>query len=228
MGKALAFLGVVVSILYFGFVSWLISGKISGLGDLELNNVGDFLAGVFGPLAVLWLVLGFFQQGIELRQGTQALNLQAIELQASVEQQKELVAISAVQFDMAKRNAELEHERLASSIEPKFSLNYIKRREVVNTVMFSFELTNGGHSVTCIDLFMLDYLNVKLPILKSGEMYPIVVKVNEQDRDVVSELTVTYLNGLEQEKTKRFILHLKRGLAGGWSGSVDVPQGEYI
>lgn len=59
---------------------------------MDLNEVGDFLAGAFGPVTILWLVLGFFQQGIELRQGTTALNLQATELRNSVVQQCEMVS----------------------------------------------------------------------------------------------------------------------------------------
>ena len=37
---------------YFGIVE---------LHELRLNELGDFLAGAFGPLALFWLVLGFFQ-----------------------------------------------------------------------------------------------------------------------------------------------------------------------
>ena len=33
----------------------------------QLNEWGDFLAGVFGPLALLWLALGYFIQAKELR-----------------------------------------------------------------------------------------------------------------------------------------------------------------
>ncbi|WP_052535404.1 hypothetical protein [Candidatus Phaeomarinobacter ectocarpi] len=52
---------------------------------LELNELGDFLAGLFAPLALLWLVLGFFQQGEELR-------LQAKELHESVKHAGEQAA----------------------------------------------------------------------------------------------------------------------------------------
>ena len=50
----------------------------------ELNEVGDFLAGVFAPLAFFWLVRGYYQQGEELRQNTQALKMQSDELANSV------------------------------------------------------------------------------------------------------------------------------------------------
>ncbi|MHC3125753.1 hypothetical protein NL42_19155, partial [Acinetobacter sp. GN11] len=52
---------------------------------MPLNEVGDFLAGVFAPVAFFYLYLGYIQQGTELKQNTRALNLQAKELQNSVE-----------------------------------------------------------------------------------------------------------------------------------------------
>ncbi|OAM08847.1 MULTISPECIES: hypothetical protein [unclassified Citromicrobium] len=59
--------------------------------SLEPNEFGDFLAGAFAPLAFLWLIVGYFQQGDELRYSADALYLQIDELKGSVEQQKELV-----------------------------------------------------------------------------------------------------------------------------------------
>jgi hypothetical protein len=44
------------------------------------------LSGAFAPLAFLWLVLGFMQQGEELRHSAEALRLQSEELRNSVEQ----------------------------------------------------------------------------------------------------------------------------------------------
>lgn len=41
--------------------------------QLKLNEMGDALAGAFAPLAFAWLVLGFFQQGQELKQNTQQM-----------------------------------------------------------------------------------------------------------------------------------------------------------
>ncbi|QNV68338.1 hypothetical protein F7661_22810 [Pseudomonas sp. CFA] len=91
MGKVLAVIGVVLTVAYALFSWWLVGDRIQLLRTMNLNEVGDFLAGAFGPLAILWLVLGFFQQGIELRQGTDALRMQAKELNNSVAQQYEMV-----------------------------------------------------------------------------------------------------------------------------------------
>lgn len=83
--------GVIATTAYAALILVAFGAKVPGLLDMELNAVGDFLAGAFSPLAFLWLVLGFIQQGQELRQGTKALELQAEELKASVEQQIQMV-----------------------------------------------------------------------------------------------------------------------------------------
>lgn len=86
--------GVVVTAVYLAGLGWWMYEKWDKFSAMEPNSWGDYLAGTFGPLAFLWLVLGYFQQGHELRQNSEALKLQALELHNSVEQQKEL-AISA-------------------------------------------------------------------------------------------------------------------------------------
>ena len=47
---------------------------------MTLNEWGDFLAGTTAPLALFWLVIGYFQHGEELRLNTEALNAQKEEL----------------------------------------------------------------------------------------------------------------------------------------------------
>ena len=59
--------------------------------DLRLNELGDFIGGVSSPLAFLWLVLGFFQQGREIRLSSQALHLQMREMRASRDEQRRIV-----------------------------------------------------------------------------------------------------------------------------------------
>lgn len=66
--------------------------------SMSPNELGDLLAGVAGPLAFIWLVYGYFLQGIairqqaeELRQNTRALKLQEDALRAQVEELKNSV-----------------------------------------------------------------------------------------------------------------------------------------
>lgn len=48
---------------------------------LPINEWGDFFVGAVAPLAFLWLALGYFQQGNELRQNTEALIAQERQLE---------------------------------------------------------------------------------------------------------------------------------------------------
>lgn len=91
MSRGRTFFGLLLSAIYLIWVALLFLPKIHSITDLALNEIGDFLAGVFGPLAFLWLVLGYFQQGAELRQNNEALKMQADELKASVQQQVAMV-----------------------------------------------------------------------------------------------------------------------------------------
>ena len=115
MGRLLAVTGIVLTALYAWFAWWLIGDRIQTLQTMDLNEVGDFLAGAFGPLAILWLVLGFFQQGIELRQGTEALNLQTSELTNSVTQQTKM----AMSQQISLQNYE-------NSVEPLLKATYLE------------------------------------------------------------------------------------------------------
>lgn len=59
------------------------------------NEVGDFFAGLFAPVAFLWLVLGYFMQANELRLQRKELALQRKELEATrgtMESQVSLIA----------------------------------------------------------------------------------------------------------------------------------------
>jgi len=118
MSRLLAVVGVALTLCYVYFAWWLVGERIHLLKIMDLNAVGDFFAGVFGPLAILWLVLGFFQQGIELRQGTAALNLQARELKSAVEQQTAMVHVSQEQLEAAKAASSYERNLSEKSCEP--------------------------------------------------------------------------------------------------------------
>jgi hypothetical protein len=99
-------------------LSALITWRWESVKALELNALGDFFAGAFGPLAILWLVLGYLQQGDELKQNTEALRLQAAELANSVKQQQKLVELN-------RRDADAR----AVAARPKFETRVVSFRE---------------------------------------------------------------------------------------------------
>lgn len=79
--KPLTTLGVVGTAVWTLFVCCYLyfTNQFTTVFESAPNNFGDFWAGTFAPLALWWLVLGYFQQGIELRQNVEALEKQSFE-----------------------------------------------------------------------------------------------------------------------------------------------------
>lgn len=96
---------------------------------MTFNEWGDFLAGVSAPLAFLWLVIGYFQQGEELGQNTKALeqqekalNLQVEELRLSVEQQTKSALALGLQSRISGYTARLSAtNHILESLEQQIS-----------------------------------------------------------------------------------------------------------
>ncbi|MTZ14643.1 hypothetical protein [Stutzerimonas degradans] len=93
--------------------------------QMAFNEWGDFFAGVFAPLAFMWLVVGYFQQGEELRQNTlalqqqeQALQYQVEELKQSVQQQKEMVKVTQEELEINRVSIEREYRKEKLRAQP--------------------------------------------------------------------------------------------------------------
>ncbi|MCY1233829.1 hypothetical protein D9M72_463870 [compost metagenome] len=123
----------------------------------ELNAWGDFIAGFSAPLAFLWLVLGYLQQGDELRHSTQALRLQAEELKNSVEQQSQLVDISRRQLAQEMATLEAERESQRQKARPVFiatSGGYSSDHEIRGQIKCVAVLTNVGNKASSVRVFI--------------------------------------------------------------------------
>lgn len=81
-------LGIIVTGLWLVVLTAYISGSVGWLNmsAVPIDTLGSFLEGSFAPLAFLWFVLAYFSQQKELAQNTEALRLQSLEMQRSVEQ----------------------------------------------------------------------------------------------------------------------------------------------
>jgi hypothetical protein len=97
---------------------------------LELPQQMDVLAGIATVYALVFLILGYRQQGIELTQNTDAINLQAEaiklqteELRKSVEQSEELVRVTRDQFEFDRKAREEEDARRKRMYQPSFVIN---------------------------------------------------------------------------------------------------------
>ena len=72
-------IAVIATFLWIIIGTVVISAKFDSISGMPLNEIGDFLAGFFSPVAFMWLVVGYFQQGEELKLNTRALELQITE-----------------------------------------------------------------------------------------------------------------------------------------------------
>lgn len=138
-------IGLLFTGLYIAALVTLIFKRGGEVADLRLNELGDVAAGAFGPLAMVWLVLGYLQQGDELKQNTEALRLQAQELANAVQQQQQLVEQGRLQIEAEKSKVEEERLRLMKAARPKFEFTIpgdVKEDE--NTISLAIEVRNVG------------------------------------------------------------------------------------
>lgn len=133
MRNRLAWVGAIFTAVYLTGFTWFIFDRLPQLQTMELNSVGDFLAGAFGPIAFFWLILGFMQQGAELRLSSEALRMQADELKASVQQQTALVEAQKVTLE--------NHER---SLEPLLEVVYKGANIIADLEADWFQVVNRG------------------------------------------------------------------------------------
>jgi len=151
--------GAVLSLSYLALVTWLRWPlHLETVRSMALNEFGDFLAGVVGPLVLVWLILGFLQQGEELKQNTEALKLQADELNASVVQHKAMVEATRDQFAFQKDVHEYEREHEARRQLPRFLFR-------LPTAMKSAAVPGGAKEALWIirsDLNIADVHNLRL------------------------------------------------------------------
>ena len=140
--------GVLVSVFWLVGMGFILYFNLEEVVSLELNALGDFLAGGFAPLAFLWLVIGYFQQGKELKLSTDALILQAKELSNSVEQQRELVRATYedIAFSKAESISVKQYEKRMA--QPIFSLQRGGRAPLNGGgICFWFDVLNFGCEV---------------------------------------------------------------------------------
>lgn len=174
-------MGGLLTAAYLAFLAYYGCTRWAKILDMSPNEHGDLLAGAFSPLAFAWLVLGFIQQGIELRQNSAALILQAQELRAAAEHAGAMVEVQKKEFDLriqeleeARAKAEAartkaaaeavaaakrEEESRVRKIQPNFSFS-LGFREPDRTQIAKCELTNHGKDCSQVRIEMTPVENV--------------------------------------------------------------------
>lgn len=186
--------GIVVTLTYLvglGVYCWLAKSEMA---TLEPNEVGDLLAGAFSPLAFLWLVLGYIQQGEELKNSADALWLQGRELQNSVEQQRELVQVTRDQLTLDQQGREAAEQEASRDAMPTFVLRGTVANFDAQHTDITMELLNLGPLCTAVSVyygvssiramtqFVADSRQTLHLRLKAGQPATVPVRVAYTDR----------------------------------------------
>lgn len=195
--------GTLVTVGYFVLVGYVVYGSWEGFLALRPNEWGDFLAGSLGPLAIFWLILGFFQQGNELKNSVATLKLQAQELANSVEQQRELVAVTREQFEHERQLLQLRQQNELDAELPILTINF---RYVSGTggsiraANYKLRISNSGGTVSSFVVHLEgpegQVLVIDDQILNSGDTtteqntsLQRIQRINESQNLVISFLT---------------------------------------
>lgn len=161
---------------------WLLFSELSRENfypnNMSLNELGDYLAGAFSPLAFLWLVYGYFMQNNELKLSRRSLDEQIKEFKKSVDTQEKTFKLNKnLEDDREKRRAFLAKINLTFS-----NLSYTENHDPsVNTDYspsdwntVSFSIKNWGKDITRVSFKLLnekrEFIQEReLPKISEGE-----------------------------------------------------------
>lgn len=164
---------------------------------LPPNEWGDLAAGLAAPLAFFWLVLGFLQQGKELRLSSRALMLQVEELKNTVRHQADLVEVTRQQVTVQLRQDEEQRRTRRLSIQPRFVMMTLVRTSDVAGNRYTVKLTNLGGTITRVRIEFADGPEFSFHMLTSDESQQFKVTFAEQTRLISGVIHYTNAEGVK-------------------------------
>ncbi|WP_339545096.1 hypothetical protein [Pseudomonas sp. RA_35y_Pfl2_P32] len=182
-------------------IFFIICSRYKELMNLGLNELGDFFAGMFGPVAFGWLVLGYTQQGRELKLSSKALRMQTKELNDSVKQQTAMVEAQKISLE--------NHER---SLEPLLVLTHVETHLVNNHGYETFRLDNTAAYCESVRMESacngLRLMSQPLPTMMTGDTEVFSVQPIAGKSQIEITIYYTKISGLENSQSfivKKFI-----------------------
>jgi hypothetical protein len=166
--------------IYFLILAGLLFGRYDQLWTKDINELGDFLAGAFGPVAFLWLVIGYLMQHSELKLNRISIEKQAQELEftrlAYEQQIEEFKKSVEVTKDASDFNKGMQRQLYKESVEP-----YQPR--IVNISINGFVLEGEEDADPASKTaFHLKALSIELynhgQVVKNGSFYSQLMKLN--------------------------------------------------
>lgn len=191
--------GMLFTLAWLTLMGTLVILRWPETGSLKLNELGDFFAGFFAPIAFLWLVLGFLQQGKELQLSTKALELQAEELHRSVEQQRQLVEVTRLQVESEMEALSLERKSRQEAARPRFVVGGVGAQFSGTSSTYRASIKNVGNTATDLEVTLQspELGNQSLGMLPSfsrGDEFKVTIHYNDRPPEFPSTILITYID----------------------------------
>ena len=156
--------GIVASILYAIAAIFILGINLCyslPSPPLGLNEIGDYLAGAFSPLAFLWLVIGYLIQSRELKNNNTSLEKQIEEFEKNIALSKENFDHQMERYDHETK----EKSRLAQPIFETITVDY-KDPHDLDLDGYSITIRNVGEDIFDFVIydgsaFICDHINLK-------------------------------------------------------------------
>lgn len=199
-------LGIGLTAAYLLSLAAYMASDWPAFSVMKPGEWGNFLGGAFAPLAFLWLVLGFLQQGEELRHSADALWLQGEELQHSVEQQRQLVDVTREQLRFESTMLEQQREEIARNAQPILRLRQTgSMGGSEGTRVYDFSLLNHGKPCTEVKIDVEAKSKMETSALPSGSKFDFNLELSSKEVPPF-RIRVDYLDERLLSGTKTFIV----------------------
>ncbi|WP_111637666.1 hypothetical protein [Marinomonas shanghaiensis] len=176
-----------ISLVWTAGVSWFLFKDqflYNGYSPMPLNEIGDFLAGSFSPLAFFWLAYGYWMQNKELKN-------QLDEFRNSIEVQKDLAKAANNESQLNYANFRTTNLEKIKKFTPKISLKAwaLDRKKSSSLIL---KISNDGmecYEVTVVIASKGDIIKMskhdKMPENSSGNLNFDLDTIPKGDIDLV-------------------------------------------
>lgn len=216
---------IIFTIVYFLILNKYFGVTLEKVKALGANELGDFLAGTFSPLAFLFLILGYLQNNKNLGQNTEAISQQAIALQQqseSLKQQALALDTQIAELKLSNTAYQRQVDEMEKSVEAQqkmFQLAEIQYNEtneeklkgsmpLINYIGSKYTLTqNHGGSSQYHHQFRLTLKinNKSIKNLKIRSNFWYITKIGgSYDQSLQIEI-----NSIDLNKSDSFIFYIK-------------------
>ncbi|WP_214645812.1 hypothetical protein [Acinetobacter terrestris] len=183
MNQKSLIIGIIITIVWFVGIYLFCSINEFSFSNKDLNSLGDFLAGIFAPVAFFWLILGYVQQGKQLDQNTKAL-----------EQQKN---IQKKQFDAMNKSVEprlvienIQYVYLNNEGEDNFLIQAMFNLTNLGGVANEFYIRNNRNQA----IYYLEQIDTKETKSIKIELGEFDVEINQRQQTILADIIFDFKN----------------------------------